>query len=313
MAESYHEHLVQLGDDQHLVAAMTIPLKTALRALQSQRGQATSDQTGASMGVVLLNAGVIHRIGPHRINVKLARRLAKAGIPSVRLDLSGLGDSRRAGGTDAMLVQVSKDIRCALDALATRTGVQRFVIVGICSGAEYGYQYAEHDARVAGVVMVDGYSFGNWKTKCLRYGLRLGTLTWPVLKQAVLGRIRRWRKRNGDGAATDTPVDYGLPSITVEAFAQGLSSRVRRGCQVYLVYTGSILHRYNHASQFQDVMGKLPLNPADKEALAAVQCDFLPQMDHTLSTLEGQRLFISRVSQWLSERVQKGVGRGGDA
>ena len=169
-ADAYRECLVQLGAEGHLVGTLVQPTGPS-----------------ASVGVLFVNAGVIHRIGPHRIHVKIGRVLAQDGVPSLRLDLTGLGDSGRAGGTDGMLAQVRRDIRAALDLLAERTGLSRFVIIGICSGAEYGYQYALDDERVAGLVMVDGYSFGNRRTRMLRYLLRLRTLTWPVLKNAVLG------------------------------------------------------------------------------------------------------------------------------
>ena len=44
-------------------------------------------------GAVLLNAGLIHHIGPNRIYVKLARQIAALGIVALRFDLSGIGDS----------------------------------------------------------------------------------------------------------------------------------------------------------------------------------------------------------------------------
>ena len=43
--------------------------------------------------VLLWNTGLHPRVGPCRLNVQLARRLAALGIPSLRFDLSGLGDS----------------------------------------------------------------------------------------------------------------------------------------------------------------------------------------------------------------------------
>lgn len=301
MPDTYREHLLQCGASSHLVATLTIPLKCALRMLGADKVSADGGEKSRRVGVLLLNAGVIHRIGPHRINVKLARRLARGGVPSIRLDLSGLGDSARAGGTASMLEQAHLDIRAALDLLAERSGVSRFVIIGICSGAEYGYQYAEQDSRVCGLVMVDGYSFPTRRTRLLRYGLRFKTLTWPVLKNAVSGRLKRWRDRKGSGGVdASTPVDYGLPSISAEEFGRGLAERVRRGCQIYLVYTGSILQRYNHASQFRDSMAEASLSEADRAMVSKVRCDFIPEIDHTLSTVAGQRLFIQRVGRWLS-------------
>ncbi|MDO4636261.1 MAG: alpha/beta fold hydrolase [Lautropia sp.] len=282
MSDVYREQLVQLGENQHLIGTLVEPVGTK-----------------ASVGVVFLNAGVIHRIGPHRIHVKLARALAADGMPSLRLDLSGLGDSRRASGTDGMLAQVRRDIRSAVDLMAQRTGLTRFVIIGICSGAEYGYQYAPEDSRVAGLVMVDGYSFANHRTRLLRYGLRLRTLTWPVLKKAVQGRLARLRA--GAGPTPAAPADYGLPVVTVTDFGHGLAERARQSCPCYLVFTGSVLHRYNHASQFDDVMKAAALSDADRALIARdVRCDFLPEIDHTMTTLHGQRVYIGHVRQWLA-------------
>ena len=43
--------------------------------------------------IVIFNAGAVHRVGPNRMTVTLARRLAAMGLPSLRFDLEGLGDS----------------------------------------------------------------------------------------------------------------------------------------------------------------------------------------------------------------------------
>ncbi|MGH7928173.1 MAG: alpha/beta hydrolase, partial [Candidatus Binatia bacterium] len=44
-------------------------------------------------GIILLNAGIIHRVGPNRMHVKIARTLAPMGFVVVRFDFSGIGDS----------------------------------------------------------------------------------------------------------------------------------------------------------------------------------------------------------------------------
>ena len=81
---------------------------------------------------VILNAGIVHHIGPFRLHVDLARRLADAGFRTLRLDLSGLGDSGlRAGKMDASQ-RALLDVRDALDFLQQHHGVQRFVVMGLC-------------------------------------------------------------------------------------------------------------------------------------------------------------------------------------
>lgn len=300
--QPWRERLVQFGENDHLIGTVTVPVAFTPGASGSAAGVSRegAGKDSPSLGVVFLNAGVIHRIGPHRIHVKLARAVAEDGLPSLRVDLTGLGDSGRTRATDGMLAQACRDIRAAIDVLQAQTGVEKVVLSGICSGAEYGYQYAHEDARVAGLVMVDGYSFGNLRTKLLRWGLRLRTLTWPVFRNAVMGRIRKLRER-GENDVPQTPVDYGLPVVTVEGFGHGLAERARAGCPTYLLFTGSVLQRYNHASQFADTMRAAPLADADRVRIREdVQCDFLPDIDHTMTTLHGQRVYVERVRQWLA-------------
>ena len=94
------------GADRHLVGILTLPSQGDPRPI----------------AFLLINAGVIHRVGPHRINVKLARHLAGLGFASLRFDLSGQGDSRNAlsAGTIGHAQQSIADLRAAMDHL-TRT------------------------------------------------------------------------------------------------------------------------------------------------------------------------------------------------
>ncbi|MGY6207029.1 serine aminopeptidase domain-containing protein [Paraburkholderia strydomiana] len=53
----------------------------------------------AAPAVLFVNTGGVHRIGDSRFTVLMARRLAAQGIASLRMDLSGLGDSLRRDAT----------------------------------------------------------------------------------------------------------------------------------------------------------------------------------------------------------------------
>src|SRR5205823_3052307 len=48
--------------------------------------------------IVLLDAGATYRIGPNRLHVELARRLARDGDLVLRIDQSGIGDSAPRDG-----------------------------------------------------------------------------------------------------------------------------------------------------------------------------------------------------------------------
>src|SRR5690606_31730993 len=98
--------------------------------------------------VVILSAGIIHRVGPNRLHVELARALSAAGCTSLRFDLSGIGDSeKRSDGLPPLDASLA-DIREAADWLQATRGVDQLILVGLCSGADQGLIYAGGDPRV---------------------------------------------------------------------------------------------------------------------------------------------------------------------
>ena len=48
-----------------------------------------------SVCVLMLNAGMLHRVGPYRLYVNLAKQLAHRGFYSSRIDQNGKGDTPR--------------------------------------------------------------------------------------------------------------------------------------------------------------------------------------------------------------------------
>ena len=81
---------------------------------------------GAPKGraVVLFNAGLIHRMGPFRLHVHLARRLAEQGLDVFRFDMPRIGDAPAGTHPDAESV-----VREALDAVQASTGARSFIVV----------------------------------------------------------------------------------------------------------------------------------------------------------------------------------------
>ncbi|HEY9089073.1 MAG TPA: alpha/beta fold hydrolase [Anaerolineaceae bacterium] len=105
--------------------------------------------------VVLSNAGLIHRIGPNRIYVKLARALAGQGFTVLRFDISGVGDSLPRPDHMAVENFIIDDVQQALEYLAAETGTQSFILGGHCAGAYHSIRTAAQDPRVRGVVMIN--------------------------------------------------------------------------------------------------------------------------------------------------------------
>lgn len=95
--------------------------------------------------VVMLNTGSTYRVGPHRFYVSLARQLAAKGFSCLRMDICGLGDSitpYQERENDPYPATAFFDIDRTLECLHTQFGVQRVVLLGVCSGAYAAFQAA---------------------------------------------------------------------------------------------------------------------------------------------------------------------------
>lgn len=121
----------------------------------------SSRASDAVVCAVLLNAGAVRRIGPNRTWVEAARRWAALGVPSLRLDSVGLGDSdgdeRRYYSTSDFYRDEHRDyVLAALDELEARGFPRRFLLVGLCSSAYQGFQVALVDERVRALILERG-------------------------------------------------------------------------------------------------------------------------------------------------------------
>lgn len=139
--QTVKEQALLLGPRRSLVAVVSSAVRPA----------AASD----TPTVVILNAGIVHRVGPNRMSVILARALAAIGFTAVRFDLSGIGDSEPRTDSLPPLEAGLADVREALDSLAATRGTQRFILAGLCSGADLAVVYAGSDPRVVGAVIID--------------------------------------------------------------------------------------------------------------------------------------------------------------
>jgi pimeloyl-ACP methyl ester carboxylesterase len=178
----------------------------------------------ARRGLLLLNAGAIHHIGPNRLYVTLARRWAALGHAVLRLDVAGIGDSTPAPGRPENVVytdEASDDIREALAFLRRQPGVAEVHALGLCSGG-----YNAFKAAVAGVPL-DGVLLINPLTFFYKSGQPLAQGEDKAIFEAsrYLRRVRdveAWKKLVRGG------LDLGLAGRTLARF---LADRLRGRAQ----------------------------------------------------------------------------------
>ncbi|MFC6669025.1 hydrolase 1, exosortase A system-associated [Marinobacterium aestuariivivens] len=107
----------------------------------------------ASIGVIVVVGGPQYRVGSHRQFVHLARALAGQGIPVLRFDVTGMGDS---SGEKKAFDELDADIAAAVDCFQQQCPeLEKIVLWGLCDGASAALIYAHRDPRLAGLVLLN--------------------------------------------------------------------------------------------------------------------------------------------------------------
>jgi alpha-beta hydrolase superfamily lysophospholipase len=171
----------------------------------------------ARRGILLLNAGAIHRIGPNRLYVTLARRWAALGHAVLRMDVSGIGESLPAPGRPENVVytdDASDDVSRGLSFLRRQPGVTEVHALGLCSGG-----YNAFKAAVAGVPL-DGVLLINPLTFFYKAGQPLADAEDKVIGEATrygrrLRDVEAWKKLFRQG------IDVRAAAKTIARFAAG--------------------------------------------------------------------------------------------
>lgn len=269
------ERIVQFGPRGGLVGTLTDAAPEARR--------------GDGLGLLLLNAGLVHRVGPHRVNVKLARLAARHGVPSLRFDLSGRGDSGPGERSRDFRAQAVADIRVALSVLAAHAGTRRHVLFGMCSGADDGVAAAIDEPGISSVVLFDPYVFPTMRWRARIYASKLR-------KFRLLGGLAYLRKRRFERSAYEDNVlmNFGRETPPIAEFANTLRALCDRGVAVRLVYSGSTVDERDFATQRRMLLGRYGLS-------GAVAAEFLPEVDHVVTSIDSQRRLIERFGDWLND------------
>ena len=278
---------------------------------QSQVGVVTDPEPRLALrsrpAVILLNAGLLHRVGPGRLYVRIARRLADAGFVCLRMDFSGIGDSEVRRTSLSYEDSTVGEAREAMDFLTAARSVSRFIFMGVCAGAENTLRIAGADARVAGAVMVDGFAYRTPGFYLRHYGSRLLSVwRWRNLLAGRSDSGRRLRRLLRLGRGADQDPSGGVPYSPVippkKAMLADLSKLVDRGTELFLVYSaGGMENYYNHSAQFGEAFPSLRGN-------ARVRAEFFAEADHLFTILSHQEALVAAIEGWARSRWGDGDG-----
>ncbi|MDR0787122.1 MAG: alpha/beta fold hydrolase [Gemmatimonadota bacterium] len=284
----FSERVVEFGPGNRLVGVLTSP----------------AGGTGRSPVVLFLNAGIVHRVGPNRLHVRLARFLAARGIPSFRYDLPGIGDSDPLGGgtpDEQAVVSVS----AALDRLQMMKVADQSVLVGLCAGADQSLAAALVDPRVVGAFMIDPpMMFSTRRHRIIKFlrragrGVRKPSAVWQMLtgrrKFDVLGHITEDEARE-----FGVPVAPSGDTLAEERgrMADAFNTLARRSVRIFYLVTSHNSEVMTYRTQITDAFPEIP------QLRKLLQADVRPQADHTFSR-EGDRVYLENtLAEWLEKSV----------
>jgi len=109
---------------------------------------------GGSRGVVLCAASGSEALGAHQSWRVLADRLAAEGLPTLRFDYPGYGDSLGDDGDPGAIEASVGSIRQAVNQLREQTGVTEVALIGLRLGAAFAIEAALGDATVDRLALV---------------------------------------------------------------------------------------------------------------------------------------------------------------
>jgi len=251
--------------------------------------------TPGPVACLMLNMGAGYRIGPRRINVKLARHLAAQGISSLRMDLSGLGDSSAPTGGEGFTQQAVRDLQAAMRQMELMFGTKRFIVIGLCSGGARGLSLAVADPRVIGLLMFDSFAFPTRRTLLMRDIHRAVAL---ARNPAIYGKTWRWLKAKFGGSRAPTVQIFDAEPLSQirRFFHDAMTQLAAREVALFLLYSGT-LHVRDHG---RDQLGTLAREPFARQ----VEYRFIPEIDHGLTELRSQAIFMDVVGNWVMRTVQ---------
>ena len=259
-----------------------------------------------SRGVLIVVGGPQYRVGSHRQFTLLARHLAAHGIPVLRFDSRGMGDSE---GDTRTFEEVEDDLRCAIDTFFHEMPpLKELVIWGLCDAASAAVFYAYTDPRVTGLVLLNPWvrtNEGAAKVYLKHY------YASRILEREFWGKVLTAKFNYSDAARslakTVSQALSGKKRIVANAtdrdcdssFNDGLPARMLHGLghfegKVLLITSGKDLT----AQEFMSLVNSSPEWQKLLDSPRVSRLDF-PEANHTFS----RRAWRDTVANWTREWI----------
>jgi uncharacterized protein len=270
--------------------------------------------TSAHVGVLVVVGGPQYRVGSHRQFVLLARSLAQHGLPVLRFDYRGMGDS---DGPTRSFDAVDQDISAAIDTLFAHVPTLKGVIIwGLCDAASAALFYAYKDQRVVGLVLLNPWvrtDAGMARTYMKHYYFRrltspefwkkIASGTWDMREsmRSFAGIVRKLR---GGRHATATVTAAFGPVASEPQVA--LPDRMATGWEKFAGRVLLILSVNNDyvADEFRSVVKSSKRWRSLLKRRGTTRHD-IPDANHTFSRSDWRDQVANRTRTWIAENFSQ--------
>jgi dienelactone hydrolase len=259
-------------------------------------------------GVILLNAGIVHRVGPNRMYVTLARALAKAGYTTLRFDQSGIGDSPNRLDALPPLESALSDVREAVDWLAANKSLHRVILMGLCAGADHSVLYANSDPRVVGIALFDPtiprtrrFHLNAVRKRLFRLVNKppaqaldsIANLSKRVLRSIANTWQRNPQAHDDNGKNESEAIEPTLDDNQLrDMFEDHYRRCVQSNVKILALFTGGVPGCHNYREQIVDAFPGVTFG--DRLTL-----EYASQSDHAFSSEADRALLLQCVLSWL--------------
>jgi len=286
--------------------------------------------------VLLLSPGIKGRIAPHRLYIKLARKLCDEGFKVLRFDYYGLGDAE--GDLEEKMVaevyaavamgRYADDTLAAMDWMQREHQIERFVLSGLCGGAITGLFAGAKDSRVHALVgfgiPVIQYGDEGLRYKHLSSGeqhqfrrgyarklldwkswLRLLTFRsdFSIIAKVFLSPLRNvWKKsvKSASPSNSEPPLAATLPTDNTNPFFPPAFFEYMQGTKKMYLLFGSMDRLYWDFTEkfYQPQKSRIDL------FRSRFQIDVIDGARHIFEEINQHQALILKATDWISSEMR---------
>jgi len=290
------EKILCFGRSSHLTGILTYP-----------------EEVKAEYCVIYTNSGVVHKVGPNEINVRLSRALCTEGIAGFRFDSYGLGDSESLDDNNLSEDNKVSEIREVIHEITKDTEISKFIIFGLCSSSTFALESLKKIEPIKGAIIADGTFNNENEIKELLENALISCKLRYYKKNAF--KISRWRKIiSGKSYFLKKEILLQIPGLLISRFKKMVISEKTKQIPEKEIITLDFDHitgkekrlylLFTEGDHMYDLFNlSLQKGFFRYSKNNYIKYEFLKNVDHTFTTHWSQIMLILKIKNWIKNEI----------